>query len=76
VIDARSRRAEHKADRQAVIEGYGEDMISALKKLARDNFAHLSPSFINVILEYSHPPLDRRIKNVERCMKRLGRRRK
>jgi hypothetical protein len=49
-------------------------MISAFKKLARDNFAHLSPSFINVILEYSHPPLNRRIKNVERCMRKTGKR--
>ena len=71
VINARSRRAEYRADRQAVIEGYGEAMISAFKKMARDNFAHLSPSFINVILEYSHPPLNRRIKNVERCMRRM-----
>lgn len=76
VMNARSRRAEYRADRQAVIEGYGEAMISAFKKMARDNFAHLSPSFINVILEYSHPPLDRRIKNVERCMKRLSKREK
>lgn len=71
VMNARSRRAEYRADRQAVIEGYGEAMISAFKKMARDNFAHLSPSFINVILEYSHPPLNRRIKNVERCMRRM-----
>ncbi len=76
VMNARSRRAEYRADRQAVIEGYGEAMISAFKKMARDNFAHLSPSFINVILEYSHPPLNRRIKNVEREMKRLAKRRK
>lgn len=75
IMNARSRRAEYRADRQAVIEGYGEAMISAFKKLARDNFAHLSPSFINVVLEYSHPPLNRRIKNVERCMKKAGKRR-
>ena len=74
IMNARSRRAEYKADRQAVIEGYGEAMISAFKKLARDNFAHLSPSFVNVVLEYSHPPLNRRIKNVERCMKKAGKR--
>ena len=72
IMNARSRRAEYRADRQAVIEGYGEAMISALKKLARDNFAHLSPSFINVILEYSHPPINRRIKSIEKCMKRLS----
>ena len=74
IMNARSRRAEYRADRQAVIEGYGEAMISAFKKLARDNFAHLSPSFINVVLEYSHPPLNRRIKNVERCMRKIGKR--
>ena len=71
LTNARSRAAEYRADRQAVTEGYGEAMISAFKKMARDNFAHLSPSFINVILEYSHPPLNRRIKNVERCMRRM-----
>ena len=74
VMNARSRKAEYRADRQAVIEGYGEAMISAFKKLARDNFSHLSPSFINVVLEYSHPPLKARIKNVEKCMNRLNKR--
>ena len=41
----------------------------ALKKLARDNFAHLSPSKINVVLEYSHPPLADRIETVEKLIK-------
>lgn len=71
VMNARSRRAEFRADKQAVLEGYGEAMISALKKLARDNFSHLAPSFINVVLEYSHPPLNQRVKNVEKEMRRL-----
>ena len=61
-----SRRAEYKADKQAVKEGYGRAMIDALKKLARDNFSHLSPSKINVVLEYSHPPLADRIEAVEK----------
>lgn len=60
-MNAHSRRAEYAADRQAVIEGYGEPMISAFKKLAKDNFANLSPSKINVVLEYSHPPIHCRI---------------
>lgn len=71
IMNARSRSAEYKADRQAVVEGYGVEMISAFKKLAKDNFSHLSPSFINVVLEYSHPPLDRRVKMVEKEMKKL-----
>lgn len=65
----RSRSAEYRADRQSVIEGYGEAMIVALKKLAKDNFSNLSPSKINVVLEYSHPPLDRRIEEVEKALK-------
>lgn len=68
ITNARSRAAEYRADRQSVTEGYGEAMIVALKKLAKDNFAHLSPSKINVVLEYSHPPLNRRIEEVEKAI--------
>ncbi len=70
ITNAHSRRAEYRADRQAVSEGYGEAMISALKKLARENFAHLAPSKINVVLEYSHPPLGERIAAVEKEIKK------
>jgi len=69
LMHAYSRKAEYRADRQAVKEGYGAAMTTALKKLARDNFAHLSPSPVNVVLEYSHPPLSRRIEEVEKAMK-------
>lgn len=68
--NAYSRKAEYRADKQAVSEGYGPDMITALKKLAKDNFAHLAPSKVNVVLEYSHPPLSSRIEAVERLMKK------
>ena len=64
-INANSRRAEYRADAQAVQEGYKDAMITALKKLAKENFAHLSPSKINVLLEYSHPPLGDRISAIE-----------
>jgi STE24 endopeptidase len=69
VINAVSRKAEYRADEQAVMEGYRWALISALKKLAKENFANLPPSKINVLLEYSHPPLAQRItaiENVER----------
>ncbi len=68
LTNAMSRRFEYAADRQAVAEGYGEAMIPALKKLAKDNFAHLSPSPLYVVLEYSHPPIDKRISAIEREM--------
>ena len=69
VINAISRRHEYRADRQAVKEGLGEPMISALKKLSRHNFAHLAPSPVNVVLEYSHPPMSARIAAIEKGIK-------
>ena len=68
VLNAISRAHEYDADRQAVKEGYGEAMIRAFKKLAKDNFAHLAPSRINVVLEYSHPPISDRIDAVKKGM--------
>ena len=65
-MNAYSRFAEYRADRQAVEEGFGEAMITALKKLAKENFAHLAPSAVNVLLEYSHPPLSQRIAKIEK----------
>lgn len=64
-----SRRAEYRADAHAVREGYGEALISGLKKLSRENLADLSPSKIEVALTYSHPPISRRIEAIEREMK-------
>ena len=65
-MNAYSRFAEYRADRQSVEEGYGEAMVTALKKLAKENFAHLAPSPVNVVLEYSHPPLSQRIGRIEK----------
>ncbi len=72
LTNALSRRFEFSADRQAVKEGYGQAMIPALKKLAKDNFAHLAPSKLHVVLEYSHPPIDRRIAAIEEEMAKQG----
>ena len=66
LMAAYSRHAEYRADRQAVQEGYGEALVSALKKLARENFSHLAPSPLLVVLEYSHPPLHKRIEAIEK----------
>ncbi len=66
VKSAYSRRAEYRADQQAVVEGYGIAMISALKKMGKRNFEHLAPSKVLVTLEYSHPPLSERISATEK----------
>ena len=65
-----SRRAEYAADAQAVKEGYGKELISALKKLARQNYADLAPSPLLVRLEYSHPSLSQRIEAIGKAMQR------
>jgi len=72
LMSAYSRHAEYRADRQAVKEGYGAGLITGLKKLARDNFSHLAPSPLLVVLEYSHPPLSRRIAAIEKTMVESG----
>ena len=64
-INGYSRHAEYRADRQAVEEGFGAALVIALKKLAKENFAHLAPGKAQVILEYSHPPLSQRIAAIE-----------
>lgn len=61
-----SRRAEYRADAQAVQEGYGEALGSALKKLARENFSDLAPDPLLVKLEYSHPTLSQRLTAIDR----------
>lgn len=61
-----SRKAEYRADYQAVKEGYGPDLVAALKKLSKANFAELNPSKIIVALSYSHPPLLQRIEAIEK----------
>ena len=68
VINAYSRHAEYRADQQAVKEGYGEYLTAGLKKLAKENFAHLAPSPVLVALEYSHPPLSQRIEAIEKAL--------
>ena len=64
-----SRKAEYRADEQAVKEGYGDYLISGLKKLCRENLADLSPSPLLVKLEYSHPTLSQRITAIEKLQK-------
>ena len=69
-MNAYSRFAEYRADQQAVNEGYGKALCTALKVLAKENFAHLSPSPLLVKLEYSHPPLGARIAAIEKSLEK------
>ena len=69
LTNAFSRKAEYRADAQAVKEGYGGDLITGLKKLARQNYSNLAPPPLLVKLEYSHPTLSQRITAIEKAEK-------
>ena len=61
-----TRKAEYRADRTAKDEGYAEALISALKKLGRENLVDLSPDRTLVALTYSHPTLAQRIEAIRK----------
>ncbi|MBV9488227.1 MAG: M48 family metallopeptidase [Verrucomicrobia bacterium] len=57
-----SRRHELAADRFAAeAVGDAEPLVSALKKLSKDNLSNLTPHPLLVVLEFSHPPVLARI---------------
>lgn len=60
-----SRRFEYSADRFAAENGYGDALIHALKVLARNSFACLSPHPLLVMLAGSHPTISQRIAEIE-----------
>lgn len=64
-----SRKAEYAADAHAVKEGYGEALITALKTLARKDYADPAPSPLLIKLEYSHPSLSQRFTAIEKQIK-------
>jgi STE24 endopeptidase len=60
--NAWSRRHEFEADAFAAgAMGSGAPLAAALRKLATDHLSHPSPAPLRVWLDYSHPPLLRRL---------------
>jgi len=60
-----SRKHEYAADSFAAKEGYGDDLIAALKKLSKESMSDINPHPAVVWLEYSHPTLSQRITAIE-----------
>ena len=61
-LNAFSRKNEFEADEFAAqTTGRPDSLVSALKKLAAENLANLTPHPLYVLLHHSHPPLLRRI---------------
>ena len=66
VMNIKSRNNEYEADNFAVQTYKKLPMISALKKLSRDNLSHLTPHPLYEFLNYSHPSLSKRLDAIER----------
>ncbi len=66
-----SRKNEHQADEWAVQTTTNREyLITSLKKLAANNLSNLSPHRFFVILNYSHPPLAKRINYINNIHQR------
>ena len=61
-----SRKYEYQADGYAVsTTAKGRDLITALKKLCLANLSNLTPHPLQVFLQYSHPPVLKRIEAIK-----------
>jgi len=56
-----SRRFEYQADHFVVLNGLGNELAMALKKLSADNLSNINPHPWYVFFNYSHPPLFQRL---------------
>lgn len=63
-LNAWSRKHEYEADAYAAWNGYGNQLVSALKKLSVNNLSNIHPHPWYVFVYYSHPPLWQRIKAI------------
>lgn len=61
-----SRRFEYQADGYAASFGYGDRLVSALKKLSATSLSNLMPHPLYVFFYYSHPTLYQRIMGIEK----------
>jgi STE24 endopeptidase len=69
-LQALSRHNEYEADRFAVeTTEEPEAMLRALKKLSADNLSNLTPHPFYVFLNYSHPPLLKRLNAIQKELK-------
>jgi STE24 endopeptidase len=68
-VNALLRAAEIKADTFAVKMTTSEAMGDALKMLVKENFSNLNPHPLVVLLHYSHPPVDQRLKAILAALK-------
>ncbi|MFK7900858.1 MAG: M48 family metallopeptidase [Cyclobacteriaceae bacterium] len=64
VMNMISRKNEFEADTYAAETYNGKSLVTALKKLASHNLSNLTPHPFPVFLNYSHPPMLKRVKHI------------
>ena len=69
ILNYFSRKCEYEADAFSAKEGYGAELISALKQLSKDSLSNLNPHPVIVALEYSHPTISQRATAIEQVNK-------
>lgn len=65
-LNSISRKHEYEADAFAAEEGYGEALVSALKRLMNEALSEINPHPWIVVTEYSHPTLSERIESIRK----------
>jgi STE24 endopeptidase len=68
-INGLARKFEYAADRFAAENGYGDALVSGLKKLHKNSFSNLNPHPVIAKILYSHPTLSERIAAIEEYQK-------
>lgn len=63
-----SRLEEKEADRNAVKEGYGEELIQTFKQLSSDELVDVNPPQLVEFLEFDHPGMTNRIRAIHHAM--------
>ena len=66
-----SKYEEYEADREAVKNGYGEELITTFKRLSSDELVNVNPHPVVEAIEYSHPGMYRRIKAIREAEQKL-----
>lgn len=64
----KSKYEEYEADREAVKNGYGEDLIKTFKSLSSDELVNVNPHPFIEFTEYDHPGMYRRIKAIREAV--------
>lgn len=67
----RSRQEEYEADREAIKNGYGSEMITTFKTISNEELINVNPHPLIEFLNYNHPGMYNRIKAIEEGISKI-----